>query len=76
MDDYDGLIYEYTDPTDDSRINIYLPDKGRTPKEGEICRCVTSGKLILMRTGFGTSFASSANPLPLMRHQNQNYWFT
>ncbi len=34
MDDYDGLIYEYTDPTDDSRINIYLPDKGaKNPKE-------------------------------------------
>lgn len=34
MDDYDGLIYEYTDPTDDSRINIYLPDKGaKKPKE-------------------------------------------
>ena len=34
MDDYDGLIYEYTDPADDSRINIYLPDKGaRNPKE-------------------------------------------
>ncbi|OTT68167.1 hypothetical protein CAT75_17520, partial [Acinetobacter baumannii] len=28
------LIYEYTDPTDDSRINIYLPDKGaKNPKE-------------------------------------------
>ncbi|MCU4709928.1 host specificity factor TipJ family phage tail protein [Acinetobacter pittii] len=34
IDDYDGLIYEYTDPTDDSRINIYLPDKGaKKPKE-------------------------------------------
>nr|WP_314523974.1 host specificity factor TipJ family phage tail protein [uncultured Acinetobacter sp.] len=34
MDDYDGLIYEYTDPTDDSRINIYLPDKSaKNPKE-------------------------------------------
>ncbi|NUF23610.1 hypothetical protein HUN23_12610 [Acinetobacter oleivorans] len=34
MDDYDGLIYEYTDPADDSRINIYLPDKGvKNPKE-------------------------------------------
>ncbi|WP_227063328.1 host specificity factor TipJ family phage tail protein [Acinetobacter pittii] len=34
IDDYDGLIYEYTDPTDDSRINIYLPDKGaKNPKE-------------------------------------------
>ncbi|MFA2906494.1 host specificity factor TipJ family phage tail protein [Acinetobacter pittii] len=34
IDDYDGLIYEYTDPTDDSRINIYLPDKGaNNPKE-------------------------------------------
>lgn len=34
MDDYDGLIYEYTDPSDDSRINIYLPDKGaKNPKE-------------------------------------------
>lgn len=34
MDDYDGLVYEYTDPTDDSRINIYLPDKGaKNPKE-------------------------------------------
>ncbi|WP_047428654.1 host specificity factor TipJ family phage tail protein [Acinetobacter sp. neg1] len=33
MDDYDGLIYEYTDPVDDSRINIYLPDKGaKNPK--------------------------------------------
>jgi len=32
--DYDGLIYEYTDPSDDSRINIYLPDKGaKNPKE-------------------------------------------
>ncbi|MCH2054719.1 host specificity factor TipJ family phage tail protein [Acinetobacter pittii] len=34
MDDYDGLIYEYTDPADDTRINIYLPDKGaKNPKE-------------------------------------------
>ncbi|MFA3056917.1 host specificity factor TipJ family phage tail protein [Acinetobacter pittii] len=34
MDDYDGLVYEYTDPTDDTRINIYLPDKGaKNPKE-------------------------------------------
>ncbi|OBY75251.1 bacteriophage protein [Acinetobacter gyllenbergii] len=34
MDDYDGLIYEYTDPADDSRINIYLPDNGiKKPKE-------------------------------------------
>ncbi|WP_332604789.1 host specificity factor TipJ family phage tail protein [Acinetobacter sp. ESBL14] len=34
MDDYDGLIYEYTDPADDSRINIYLPDKSiKKPKE-------------------------------------------
>lgn len=34
MDDYDGLVYEYTDPADDSRINIYLPDKGaKNPKE-------------------------------------------
>ena len=34
MDDYDGLIYEYTDPADDSRINIYLPDKSaKNPKE-------------------------------------------
>ncbi|WP_024435914.1 host specificity factor TipJ family phage tail protein [Acinetobacter baumannii] len=34
MNDYDGLIYEYTDPTDDTRINIYLPDKGaKNPKE-------------------------------------------
>lgn len=34
IDDYDGLIYEYTDPADDSRINIYLPDKGaKNPKE-------------------------------------------
>ncbi|RPE30871.1 hypothetical protein EC846_1572 [Acinetobacter sp. BIGb0102] len=33
MDDYDGLIYEYTDPVDDSRINIYLPDKSaKNPK--------------------------------------------
>ncbi|KYQ84247.1 hypothetical protein AWW72_10115 [Acinetobacter sp. NRRL B-65365] len=33
MDDYDGLIYEYTDPADDSRINIYLPDKSaKNPK--------------------------------------------
>lgn len=34
MDDYDGLTYEYTDPADDTRINIYLPDKGaKNPKE-------------------------------------------
>ncbi|URM40009.1 host specificity factor TipJ family phage tail protein [Acinetobacter sp. AS23] len=34
MDDYDGLVYEYTDPADDTRINIYLPDKGaKNPKE-------------------------------------------
>lgn len=34
MDDYDGLIYEYTNPADDTRINIYLPDKGaKNPKE-------------------------------------------
>jgi len=34
MNDYDGLIYEYTDPSDDSRINIYLQDKGaKNPKE-------------------------------------------
>lgn len=34
IDDHDGLVYEYTDPSDDSRINIYLPEKGvKNPKE-------------------------------------------
>lgn len=34
VDDYDGLIYEWTDPVDDSRVNIYLPDRGvKNPKE-------------------------------------------
>ncbi len=34
VDDYDGLVYEWTDPVDDSRVNIYLPDRGaKNPKE-------------------------------------------
>lgn len=33
-DEYDGLVYEWTDPKDDSRVNIYLPDKNaKNPKE-------------------------------------------
>lgn len=33
-DDFDGIVYEWTDPADNGRINIYLPDQNvMNPKE-------------------------------------------